>query len=64
MKPKRIIIMCFFHLSVEEFEQMVAPKNCDLVILELQENGHYRLTTEMTYSKETLRYSRPIKLKQ
>ena len=60
----RLFIMRFFHLSVEEFEQMTAPKNCDLVILELQENGHYRLTTEMTYSKETLRYSRPIKLKQ
>ena len=56
----RLFIMRFFHLTVEEFELMIAPKNCDLVILELQDDGHYRLTTELEYSKEPLRYSRPI----
>lgn len=58
----RLFIMRFFHLTVEEFELMLAPKNCALVILELQSDGHYRLTTEMEYSKEPLRYSRPIRL--
>ena len=58
----RLFIMRFFHLTVEEFERMQAPKNCDLVILELQEDGHYRLTTEMAYSTESLRYSRPINI--
>lgn len=58
----RLFVMRFFHLTVEEFEQMLAPKNCDLVVLELQEDGHYRLTTGMQYSEEPLRYSRPIKL--
>lgn len=58
----RLFIMRFFHLTVEEFERMLAPKNCDLVILELQEDGHYRLTTEMAYSTESLRYSRPINI--
>ena len=33
-----------------------------IVNLELQEDGHYRLTTGMQYSEEPLRYSRPIKL--
>lgn len=58
----RLFIMRFFHLTVEEFELMLAPKNCDLVILGLQDDGHYRLMTEMAYSTEPLRYSRPIKL--
>lgn len=58
----RLFIMRFFHLTVEEFEQMAAPKNCDLVVLELQDDGHYRLITEMEKSIAPLRYSRPIKL--
>ena len=56
----RLFIMRFFHLTVEEFEQMLAPKNCDLVVLELQDDNHYRLMTLMVESTETLRYSRPI----
>lgn len=56
----RLFIMRFFHLTVEEFELMIAPKNCDLVVLELQDDGHYKLVTELEYSKEPLRYSRPI----
>ena len=58
----RLFIMRFFHLTVEEFERMLAPKNCDLVILELQEDGHYRLITKMEYSTEPLQYSRPINI--
>lgn len=58
----RLFVMRFFHLTVEEFERMLAPKNCDLVVLELQEDGHYRLTTEMQYSEEPLRYSRPLRI--
>ena len=58
----RLFVMRFFHLTVEEFERMIAPKNCDLVVLELQDDGHYRLITEMACSSEPLRYARPIKL--
>lgn len=58
----RLFIMRFFHLTVEEFERMLAPKNCDLVILELQEDAHYRLITKMEYSTEPLLYSRPINI--
>jgi len=58
----RLFITRFFHLTVEEFELMLAPKNCDPVILELQDDGHYLLTTELDYSNEPLRYSRPIRL--
>lgn len=56
----RLFIMRFFHLTVEEFELMIAPKNCSLVVLELQDDGHYKLVTELKYSKEPLRYSRPV----
>lgn len=58
----RLFVMRFFHLTVEEFEHMIAPKNGDLVILELQPDGHYQLVTPMAYSDEPLRYSRPIRL--
>lgn len=58
----RLFIMRFFHLTVEEFELMLAPKNCDLVIMELQGDGHYSLLTELAYSTEPLQYSRPIKI--
>lgn len=56
----RLFIMRFFHLTVEEFELMIAPKNCSLVVLELQDDGHYKLVTKLEYSKEPLRYSRPV----
>ena len=58
----RLFIMRFFHLAVEDFERMAAPKNCDAVILQLQDDGHYRLITEPEYSTVPLRYSRPIRL--
>lgn len=58
----RLFIMRFFHLSVEDFERMAAPKNCDAVILELQDDNHYRLITALEYTPTPLRYSRPIRL--
>jgi len=58
----KLFIMRFFHLTVEDFELMKAPKNCDLVILELQQDGHYQLVTEMEKSTEPLRYARPIEI--
>ena len=60
----RLFIMRFFHLTVEEFERMLPPKNCDLVIMEQQTDGQYRLLTEMAYSTTPLRYSRPIILEK
>ncbi len=59
----RLFLMRFFHLTVEEFERMIAPRNCSLTVLERQEDGGYVLTTLMEYSDEPLVYSRPIRLK-
>lgn len=58
----RLFLMRFFHMTVEEFESMLAPKNCEPIIMELQNDGSYRLITPISYSTEPLRYSRPIKL--
>jgi broad specificity phosphatase PhoE len=43
----RIFLMRWFHYTVEEFERLGNPENCAIVSLELQEDGKYRLTTEM-----------------
>ncbi len=59
----RLFLMKYFHLTVEEFERILAPKNCELVVLELQPDGSYELRTEIIYSEEQPRYSRPIQLK-
>ncbi len=60
----RLFLMRYFHLTVEQFEQMVAPKNCALVVLEQQADGKYALATPIEYSQEPLMYSRPIMLKK
>ena len=57
----RLFLMRFFHLTVEQFEQMMSPANCALVVLELHDDA-YRLVSQMEYSDEPLRYSRPIRL--
>ena len=56
----RLFIMRFFHLTVEEFEQMLSPANCDLVMLTLQENGKYKLEYEIKKTDKPLKYSRPV----
>ncbi len=57
----RLFIMRFFHLTIEDFERMLPPKNCELVILELV-NGKYVLKTEIKKSDKQLKYERPIKI--
>ena len=56
----RLFLMRFFHLTVEEFEQMLSPANCDLVVLSLQENGKYMLEYDIKKTDKPLKYSRPI----
>lgn len=57
-----LFLMRFFHMTVEEFEMMLSPENCSLVILELQNNESYTLQTEIPKSNKPLRYYRPIHL--
>ncbi len=58
----RFFIMRFFHLTVEEFERMLPPKNCSHVILEQDAEGCFQLLTPIENSTKPLRYDRPIKL--
>lgn len=43
----RVFLMRFFHMTVEEFELLANPKNAEYVVLELDTDGHYKITTEL-----------------
>lgn len=59
----RLFIMRWFHLSVEEFEEMCSPKNAELVIFEYDAySDEYRLITEIERKKENVTRSRPISI--
>lgn len=59
----RLFIMRWFHLTVEEFEQMLSPKNGELVILELnKQTADYELITPLKLDKTAVLRSRPIRL--
>lgn len=43
----RLFLMKWFHHTVSEFEEWVNPKNCEMIVMDLQENGKYLLTTPL-----------------
>jgi len=43
----RVFLMRWFHFTIEEFEFLKNPRNAEFVVLELQTNGKYKLTTEL-----------------
>jgi len=43
----RLFIMRYFHMTVEEFEKMEHPDNCEMWILELDKNYKYQLITKI-----------------
>lgn len=58
----RLFIMRWFHHTIEEFECMCSPQNCDLVILEQDANGQYRLVTPLATKQPLNVKRRPIQL--
>lgn len=42
----RIFLMRWFHWSVEEFELLKNPANCEIAVMERQADGKYTLVTE------------------
>lgn len=42
----RVFLMRFFHMTVEDFELLANPSNAGTYILELGEDGHYKLAVE------------------
>jgi len=50
----RLLLMRWFHVSVEQFELWRNPKNCEYFLLELQNDGKYKLMTPLRiYAKRT-----------
>jgi broad specificity phosphatase PhoE len=43
----RLFLMRWFHWSVEEFESLHNPKNCQILIMEKQKDDHYTLKSEL-----------------
>ena len=43
----RLFLMRWFHYTVEEFEVLANPANCAIVLMELQENGKYKLVSQL-----------------
>jgi broad specificity phosphatase PhoE len=43
----RLFLMRWFHWSVEEFESLHNPKNCQIIVLEKQADHHYKLISEL-----------------
>ena len=60
----RLFLMRWFHWTVEEFEQLANPGNCQLVVLERQEDGKYRLVSELRRHPVAHTYQRPLRLPQ
>jgi broad specificity phosphatase PhoE len=44
----RLFLMRWFHWSVEEFENLHNPKNCQIVVMEKQADNHYKLISELS----------------
>ncbi|MBT3187864.1 MAG: histidine phosphatase family protein [Anaerolineae bacterium] len=47
----RLFLMKWFHWSVEEFENVRNPKNCQIVVMEKQEDRKYKLGSELKTRK-------------
>ncbi len=43
----RLFLMRWFHWTVEEFESLRNPKNCQIVVMEKQADDHYKLVSEL-----------------
>lgn len=48
----RIFLMRWFHWSVEYFERVRNPKNAEVIIMELGNDGRYRLVSELRLRSE------------
>jgi broad specificity phosphatase PhoE len=44
----RLFLMRWFRWSVEEFESLHNPKNCQIVVMEKQADNHYKLISELS----------------
>jgi broad specificity phosphatase PhoE len=43
----RLFLMRWYHWTVEEFEELSNPRNCQIVVMQKRPDGKYELTTEL-----------------
>lgn len=58
----RLFVMRWYHMTVEEFERMCPPGNCELVVMEKQEEEGYRLITPLKMNETSEGFARPIQV--
>ena len=56
----KLFLMRWFHWNVEKFESFANPENCQLVIMERDENGKYNLKSELKTHMVKHKYQRPV----
>ena len=47
----RMFLMRWFHWTVEEFESLRNPRNCQFIVMEQKESGRYEITSELRKKK-------------
>jgi len=52
----RVFLMRWFHWTVEEFERVANPRNCEFFVMEKQNDEKYKLITELRYHAPTHSY--------
>ncbi len=43
----RLLVMRWLHWTPEQYEQLANPRNCELWVMELEDDGHYRRATSL-----------------
>ena len=49
----RLFLMRWFHWTVEEFENIRNPRNCQLVVMEREASGYYALASDLARREST-----------
>jgi broad specificity phosphatase PhoE len=59
----RLFLMRWFHWTVEEFEVIANPKNCEIIVMEKHENNKYGLAHRLSTHTVKSKWQRPLKIK-
>ena len=59
----RLFLMRWFHWTVEEFEQLANPDNCQVIVLEQNDEGQYLLKSELRKHIVKNSFQRPLRIK-
>ena len=59
----RLFLMKWFHWTVEEFELLANPSNCQILVLEKNDSGKFILKTDLSKHDSTYHtFQRPIQI--